>query len=119
MARSKRVEWCGELPAALRDPRFEKLWKYWLDYRREEKLELVTQRAGDMKLKTLADWGPSRACRAIEYSIEREWLGIFEEDQGPRGRGDARGDARANYDDESARLVARAMRGDAPRGLFA
>lgn len=119
MARSRRTEWSGELPPPLRDPRFEKVWRYWLDYRREEKLELVTQRAGDMKLKNLADMGVSRAIRAIEYSIEREWLGIFEEDQGPRERGSGGGGGARAFDDDLDRLVAKVARGEGQRGLYA
>lgn len=72
----KPKEWTGTLPRPLQH--LSGLWEQWLQYRREEKREPVTQRAGNMQVSELLEMGPKRAERAIRTSIAKGWRGIFE-----------------------------------------
>ena len=80
----KRLEWTGTIPLQLDQPAFRAAWSEWLAYRREEKREPVTPRAGNMQLEDLALMGPVRALAAIRWTIAKSWLGIREPSAGER-----------------------------------
>jgi hypothetical protein len=80
------------LEKALRDfpemdtPDFREAWGEFLQHRRQQK-KRFTQIAAKRQLKTLCEWGPTRAIAAIHHSVGNGWMGIFEKNQGGTGAG--------------------------------
>jgi hypothetical protein len=66
------------IPTELDTPAFRTAWGEWIQHR-EEKGVSLTQSAASKQLKKVAAWGEARAVAAIDYSIFKNWQGIFEE----------------------------------------
>lgn len=55
---------------------FGEAWASWCQHRKEKK-EKLTETSVKMQLKALRAMGEATAIRAIEFSIEKGWTGIF------------------------------------------
>lgn len=82
----------GSLPLPFDDPDFIDAWGDWIQHRKEKKKPL-TPTSIKLQLQTLKEMGLERAIRAIDYSIEKGWTGIFEPADEPAKP------KRVNYDD--------------------
>lgn len=71
------------IPSNLDTPEFKAAWSGWIADRRERR-KPMTDRAAELALRRLAEWGPERAVAAIEHSIANGWQGIFEPQGGPK-----------------------------------
>ena len=79
MSLPKKTSELVEIPDNLaRHPGFLAAWAQWISYRVEirKAMKATTMR---FQLKRLAEWGPERAMKAIDYSIYQGYTGIFEE----------------------------------------
>lgn len=64
------------------DQDFADAWSDWQQHRKEKKKPL-TPTSTKLQLQTLKEMGLDRAIKAIDYSIEKGWAGIFESNQAP------------------------------------
>lgn len=64
-------------PESLKTPEFEEAWKNWLADRKERK-KTLSSRAASIHLKKCEGFGPEKAIKSIEASIEHGWAGLFE-----------------------------------------
>ena len=71
------IEPSSDLELAFDDPEFVEAWSDWKQHR-EEKRKPLTPTSIKMQLKTLKALGLDRAIRAIDFSIEKGYTGIFE-----------------------------------------
>ena len=62
------------------DQDFKSAWEDWQQHRKEKKKPL-TPTSTKLQLQTLKEMGLDRAIKAIDYSIEKGWTGIFESNQ--------------------------------------
>lgn len=69
-----------ELPEELKAESFLKAWADWIKHRKEKRKPL-TPTSTERQLQSLASMGLERAITAINHSIEKGWVGIFEPDQ--------------------------------------
>lgn len=65
------------IPEVLNTPEFRVKWAGFLEDRVQRKKK-ATERAQETILKKMAPWGPVRAVKALDASIERGWTGVFE-----------------------------------------
>lgn len=72
-----------DLPPTLDVPEFRTAWQLWEQHRKEKRQKL-TPTATKQQLKELSEWGVSRAIAAIEHSIRKGWIGLFEENANGR-----------------------------------
>jgi hypothetical protein len=75
------------IPAELETEAFREAWAGWLADRAERRLPKYTARALTLQLRRLAEMGPERAVRAIEWSIAQGYKGIWEEKGESREQG--------------------------------
>lgn len=77
------------IPPELETAAFREAWAGWLADRAERRLPKYTARALTLQLRRLAEMGPQRAVRAIEWSIAQGYKGIWEPkaESGERGAG--------------------------------
>lgn len=73
--RRSRPSW--QLPPALNSDAFTQAWYSWYLHR-FDKQKPLTQLQGDKILEELASMGEERATIAINYSIKKGWLNIYE-----------------------------------------
>lgn len=79
-----------EVPFPFESLEFRMAWMAWLQDRKERKLKKYTTRGLKGQFKRLAKMGEQRAIAAIEYSIDQQWQGIFEERCPPKNTGNAK-----------------------------
>jgi hypothetical protein len=72
----------SSLPLPFDDPDFADAWNDWQQHRREKKKPL-TPTSIKLQFKTLKEMGVDRAIKAIDFSIEKGYTGIFEPNQTP------------------------------------
>lgn len=77
------------IPTELETAAFREAWAGWLADRAERRLPKYTARALALQLRRLAEMGPERAVRAIEWSIAQGYKGIWEPkaESGEQGAG--------------------------------
>lgn len=69
------------IPLLLSTDAFAEAWRDWLQHRREKKSPIPPgSQTERQQLKTLEQWGESRAIAAIRYTIFKGWQGIREPD---------------------------------------
>ena len=74
-----------DIPPELASPEFESAWADWLAMRREKRKE-STPTSQRVMLKKLASMGRDRAIKALRYSVENGWIGIFEPRENDNGQ---------------------------------
>jgi hypothetical protein len=77
------------IPLLLQTPAFLEAWERWLDHLRQ-KHKPPTTHATDLQLKKCESWGEKRAITALNYSIEKNWQGIYEEHTNGQNRSQPR-----------------------------
>lgn len=69
------------IPLLLSTEAFAAAWRAWLQHRREIKKPIAPGSESEkQQLKTLEEWGETRAIAAIEYTIFKGWQGLREPD---------------------------------------
>jgi hypothetical protein len=66
------------LPPPLNTPEVQDAWDEWQEHCRQ-KGKRLTEISARRLIKKLQSWGSERAIAAINYSIEKNWGGVFEE----------------------------------------
>lgn len=64
------------------DPKLLEAWQDWIAYRKEIK-EPLGPVAAKLHLRKLEEWGQDKFILAIETSINRNWMGLFEPQMAP------------------------------------
>jgi hypothetical protein len=88
---SGRVPITAKMPAALSESaEFVNAWQDYQLFRIQKRSKLTT--VGISRLfKKLESWGPEKATKALEITMENGWTGVFEPDQNGRASDDPRG----------------------------
>lgn len=68
-----------EIPENLRTEEFFCAWEILIKHKKQKRHPL-TESSVKLLLKKLSKWGPERAVSAIEWSVENNWTGVFEND---------------------------------------
>lgn len=71
------------LPMGLQVKEFEAVWEKWLDHLKARK-KWPTKHAQELQLDKLAGMGIGRAIETLLNCIEKNWLGIYEKNDGQR-----------------------------------
>ena len=79
--RARSPDVMPEIPESLIVPEFVGVWSQWQEHIRQKHKKL-TPLAAAQQLKRCEEWGLRRAVAAINYSIMRNWGGIFESKNG-------------------------------------
>lgn len=66
-------------PENLKTEGFLKSWQAWKAYRRESKFPQPVESTVKSLFAKMSEWGPEKAARCIQQSIDHGWRGIFEE----------------------------------------
>lgn len=72
-----------QFPDNLDTPEFIHAWKRWERHRHEIK-KRITPSMQEASLKKLSTYGPSRGIQIIDYTMEKGWQGLADENQVPR-----------------------------------
>jgi hypothetical protein len=73
------------IPLLLQTPAFLEAWGRWLDHLKQ-KHKPPTTHAVDLQLKKCEGWGEVRSVKALNYSIEKNWQGIYEQHENTNGQ---------------------------------
>lgn len=83
----RQIKALPPIPTSLDVPKFRKAWEEWLTYRRSKR-KPVSDIAASKQFKDLAEWGVDAAVESINYSIKRDYQGLFPpKDSGPKSSG--------------------------------
>lgn len=72
-----RADALVEIPEALKTPEFEKVWNEWKQHLKEKKVK-TTPTAFRKQLEKCLEWGLTESIKNINYSIAKNWQGLFE-----------------------------------------
>lgn len=96
-------------PIPFTSDRFREALFRWADHR-TERHNALTPKSIRAQLAKMREWGEERAIAAIDYSIEKGWIGLFEEGKGHGNQGNRNFRGNRNYAPNVAQQAADAIR---------